>query len=453
MTKRLFIRLGWMYAAMLLFTGLLVAASAGAAPTSLASGTLDSGFGKGGRVITRFGMPASGASAVLVQPDGKIVAAGVPGNNRGFALVRYRRNGSLDPTFGSHGKVTTSFSPDRGDATSLARQPDGKIVAGGSGYDSSVGWIVLARYGRTGRLDAGFGTGGIVQTRFSDSKTDSVGASDVVLQPDGKIVAVGDHVTLEGVTVHDDIVLVGYLRDGTLDTSFGAGGKVTTATDTGAGSVALQRDGKIVVAGSNGSSSSSQASSTVARYNTDGSLDQTFGSAGIVKTTPGSFRGAAAVLVQRSGKIVVVGAAGTRRSLFALARFNRDGTPDSSFGFRGIVKVGFGPGSSAEATAGARQRDGRIVVVGWYNRYPKWEFAVARFRANGSLDPSFGVGGRITTSFRSAAPKTSRQRQDEANAVAIQPNGKIVVAGHGGLSPRGWERTRTDFELARYIGR
>jgi uncharacterized delta-60 repeat protein len=129
MRQDVFIRVRRVYPMLLAFVGLLVAASAGAAPTSLASGTLDSGFGKGGRVITTFGMPASGADAVLVQPDGKIVAAGYPGNNRGFALVRYTRNGSLDPTFGSHGRVTTSFSPDRGGTTSLARQPDGKIVA------------------------------------------------------------------------------------------------------------------------------------------------------------------------------------------------------------------------------------------------------------------------------------------------------------------------------------
>ena len=262
------------------------------------------------------------------------------GQQSGFALVRYRRNGSLDPTFGSHGRVTTSFSPDRGDATSLARQPDGKIIVAGSGYDSSVGWIVLARYGRTGRLDAGFGTGGIVKTRFSDSKTESVGSSDVAVQPNGKIVAVGARTTLEGMTLHNSFALVRYLRDGTLDTSFGTGGKVTTATDAGAGSVALKPDGKIVVAGSNGSSS--QPSCTVARYNTDGSLDQTFGSAGIVKTTPGSFSHVAAVMVQQNGKILVVGSAGITRAVFALARYNRNGTLDSSFGSRGIVKVDSG---------------------------------------------------------------------------------------------------------------
>ena len=265
------------------------------------------------------------------------------------------------------------------------------------------------------------------------------------------VVAVGARTTLEGMTLHYSFALVRYLRDGTLDPSFGTGGRVTTATDAGAGSVALKPDGKIVVAGSNGSSS--QPSCTVARYNTDGSLDATFGSAGIVKTTPGSFSHVAAVMVQQNGKILVVGSAGITRAVFALARYNRNGTLDSSFGSRGIVKGGFGPKSSAEPMAAARQPDGRIVAVGWYFRYPRWEFAVARFRANGSLDSSFGVGGRITTSFRSAAPKTSRQRQDEADAVAIQPNGKIVVAGHGGLSPRGWEQTRTDFELARYIGR
>jgi uncharacterized delta-60 repeat protein len=132
-------------------------------------------------------MPASGARAVLIQPDGKIVAAGYPGYRAGgFALVRYRRDGSLDPTFGSHGRVTTRLSPDSrcstGPAWALARQGDGKIIAAGEG----CGTIALARYRRTGKLDAGFGNGGIVQTNFSDNETESVGARDVALRPTGR---------------------------------------------------------------------------------------------------------------------------------------------------------------------------------------------------------------------------------------------------------------------------
>lgn len=450
MTNARFIGLSRWYAMALAFSGLLIGASAGAAPTTLASGTLDAGFGKGGRVITTVGLPASGALAVLIQPDGKIVAAGYPGGNRGFALLRYKRNGSLDPTFGSHGRVITLLDPGSrratGPARSLALQRDGKIVAAGDGY----GTIALARYRRTGRLDAGFGNRGIVQTKFSDSETESVGASEVVLQPNGKIVAVGGRLSSEGVTLHQAFALVRYQADGTLDSSFGTGGKVTTPTDALASVVALQPDGKIVVAGSD--NSSSQAS-TVARYQKNGSLDPSFGSAGIVKTRS-SIGGAAAIMVQLSGKIIVVGTAGTKRHLFALARYNRNGTVDPSFGARGIVKVGFGAGGSAVATAAAPQRDGRIVVVGWFYKYPKWEFALARFRAGGSLDTSFGVRGMITTSFRSAAPKTSHAREDTALAVAIQPDGKIVAAGEGRVHHgSSWGPMRFKFELARYVGR
>jgi uncharacterized delta-60 repeat protein len=446
MRKHVFVHVRRVYPMLLALTGLLVAASAGAAPTTLASGALDSGFGKGGRIITTVGMPASGARAVLIQPDGKIVAAGYPGNIRGFALVRYARNGSLDPTFGSHGRVTTRLVSDPrasgGLAWALARQYNGKIIAAGEGY----GTIALARYGRTGRLDRGFGTGGIVQTEFSDSESESAGAYDVVLQPDGKIVAVGRHDS----SGHEAFALVRYRTNGTLDPSFGTGGKVTTATGGFASAVAVQPDGKIVVAGS---SESQSRAFTVARYEKDGSLDPTFGVGGIVETRLGSTDGAQAVIVQRGGKIVVVGSTGLRRSSFTLVRYNRNGTRDSSFGSRGIVKAGFGLGSSAVATAAARQRDGRIVVVGWFFRYPRWEFAVARFGANGHLDRSFGTGGRITTSFRSVAPKTSRGRQDTAHAVAIQPNGKIVVAGDGAVD-QVFSRapTKYKFELARYVG-
>jgi uncharacterized delta-60 repeat protein len=415
---------------------------------------LDPSFGKAGKVITTVGMPASGARAVLIQPDGKIVAAGFPGYRRGgFALVRYRRDGSLDPTFGSHGRVTTRLVSDprfaSGPAFALARQRDGKIIAAGSGE----GTIALARYSRRGRLDPRFGTGGIVQTKFSDSERHSVGARDVVLQPDGKIVAVGEYLSSqEGGLPDQAFALVRYRTDGTLDPSFGTDGKVTTATDGGAHAVALQPNGKIVVAGS--SETGSQVLFTVARYASDGSLDPTFGSAGIVETRLGRLGSAWAVILQRSGKIVVVGGAWEKRSVFALVRYNRTGTLDSSFGSRGIVKIGFGAGSSAEATAAAPQRDGRIVVVGWVYRYPKWEFALARFRVNGSLDRSFGVGGRVTTSFRSAAPKTRRGREDSAYAVAIQPDGRIVAAGEGGIKQVTSKQPRkTKFEIARYIGR
>lgn len=450
MRKQLFIRLSRMCAMLLALGGLLVGASAGASPTTLAPGTLDRGFGKGGRVITTVGLPESGARAVLIQPDGKIVAAGFPGGYRGFALVRYKRSGSLDPTFGSHGRVTTRLVSDRtptGPAWALARQRDGKIIAAGHGFP---GTIALVRYSRSGRLDPGFGTGGIVQTKFSDSERHSVGAYDVVLQPDGKIVAVGAYLASQQGRLPDEaFALVRYRSDGTLDPSFGTGGKVTTATGGVAHAVALQPDGKIVVAGSSERSSRAFA---VARYRTDGSLDPTFGSAGIVETRLGSPEpdGAWAVMLQRDGKIVVV----VTRHVFTLVRYNRNGTLDSSFGSRGIVKTGFGAGSFASAKAAALQRDGRIVVVGWYYRYPKWEFALARFRANGSLDRSFGVGGRVTTSFRSAAPKTLRGREDSAHAVAIQPDGMIVVAGEGGINKvTTREPRKTKFEIARYIGR
>ena len=292
-----------------------------------------------------------------------------------------------------------------------------------------------------------------MRTSFSRRSGGAADAEEVALQPDGRIVAVGSALYLQGGgALLKKFALARYDVDGSLDSSFGSGGKVTTATNGIARDVAIQPDGKIVVAGS--SESGSHALFTVARYERNGALDPSFGSGGIVRTAVGSLDGASAVVLQRNGKIVVVGDAGTRRSVFALARYNADGTLDSRFGRGGKVRVGFGRGSSASPTAAAQQRKGRIVVAGWVSRYPNWEFALARFRANGSLDRTFGAGGVTMTSFRNAGPNASRLRQDTAWAVAIQVDGKIIAAGDGAVDPiSSREPQKTKFELARYIGR
>jgi uncharacterized delta-60 repeat protein len=270
------------------------------------------------------------------------------------------------------------------------------------------------------------------------------------LQPDGKIVTAGIGLFSQG----ERFALARYNPNGSLDSSFGSSGKVTTAINGGASDVALQPDGKIVVAGSTKRNVRAEALFAVVRYKKDGSLDPTFGSGGIAKTAVGSLDGARAVVLQRDGKIVAVGDIFSR---FGLVRYNANGSLDRSFGSGGRAKAGFGSGSSTAPTAAALQRDGRIVVAGWVvklSRHSKWEFALARFRPNGGLDRSFGAGGKVATSFRKLAPPRSGPRMDTAWAVAIQPNGKIVLAGDGqvGAATRTKNNTRSKFELARYLG-
>jgi uncharacterized delta-60 repeat protein len=414
-----------------------------ATPGKPAPGQLDPTFGQRGQVITG-SFAGFGAQAVAIQRDGTIVAAGDDG--RRFMLVRYKKGGSLDPRFGSQGRVRTSFGPLLGFAWSLALQRDGKIIAAGHAWNMESGYFALARYNSNGSLDRSFGSGGTVTTSFGSG---SATAYAVALQPDGRIVAAGTFSHEDD--NHSDFAVARYRSNGTPDPSFGSGGLVTTPIGGFARALALQRDGKIIVAGS--SKEGSRAFALV-RYRSNGSLDPNFGAGGIVTTAFGSLDGALAVVLQRNGKIVVVGGSQrNKRGLFALVRYKPNGSLDRSFGSGGKVRTSFGSGSAGPEAA-ALQRDGKIVVVGWMSRYPKWEFALARYRANGSLDPSFGTGGKLTTSFRKVArTPRGRLREDGADAVAIQRDGRIVVAGAGQVRPTFSRAPNAyKFELARYIG-
>jgi uncharacterized delta-60 repeat protein len=188
-----------------------------------------------------------------------------------------------------------------------------------------------------GDLDPSFGTGGTVTTAFGTSGTS---AYAIALQGDGKIVAAG------GTGLQDAFALARYNPDGSLDKTFGTGGLVMTGINelAGVNAVAVQEDGKIVVAGSSGGV---QGFFTLARYNPDGRLDKTFGAGGPVFGTSGS---ANALALQGDGKIVAAGS--TENTTFALVRYNPDGILDGTFGTGGTVTTAFGTsGSSASAVA------------------------------------------------------------------------------------------------------
>src|SRR5438128_2219181 len=281
-------------------------------------GDLDPSFGAGGQVTTPILSGYDGASAVVVQPDGKLVAAGhaYNTNNDTFALVRYNADGSLDGNFGTGGKVTTPFGI--GSAASAAvRQADGGLVAAGQMFTGSRTQFALVRYLATGGLDSTFGTGGKVGTPIG-SIDDAAAA--LVVQPDGKLVAAG-YSDRGGNTT---FALARYNAAGSLDTSFGTGGKVTTAigsTDDEVLALALQPDGKLVAAGF--TASAGNTAFALVRYNADGSLDASFGAGGKVATAIGGTDGEAIALVlQADGKLVAAGYSynGTDTD-FALARY------------------------------------------------------------------------------------------------------------------------------------
>src|SRR5439155_1352997 len=210
------------------------------------NGTLDATFGTGGKVTTAIGTRDDAATAVASQADGKLVAAGdtSAGGNNYFALVRYNANGTLDATTGTGGKVTTAIGTSDDVASAVAVQADGKLVAAGDTDDGGNNYFALARYNANGTLDATFGTGGKVTT--------AIGTLDyayaLAVRPDGKLVAAGE--TFNGSTT--DFALARYNANGTLDPTFGTNGTVKTAIgtrDDAASALAIQADGKLVAAG------------------------------------------------------------------------------------------------------------------------------------------------------------------------------------------------------------
>lgn len=417
--------------------------SIGHAPVAqAASGELDPSFGSGGTVTTEF--PAavnSQINASAIQADGKVVVTGqvdAPSGGTNFALARYNVNGSLDTTFGSGGRITTGFLNDSY-AYDVTIQADGKIIAAGEispfgGYRS----VAITRYLADGRLDPAFGTGGKVTTSLGGDS----GGRSVTIQADGKIVIAGfSEVSTQ---TGQDFALARYLSNGSLDTNFGVGGMLTTDfgnTSDGAFSVTLQVDGKIVAAGAAGTNFA------LARYLPNGDLDTGFGSAGKVTTDfGGGFDYATGLAVTPDGRIVLAGYAGSYEvSVFALARYTPDGNLDPSFGTGGIVTTDFGTYTS-RANALSLQADGKLLVGGYTAGNCNIgscfsEFALARYLTSGDLDPSFGTGGRVRTSF---GPVTFAG----ARAISVQADGKLIAAGYG---PTDQRPLYPNFALVRYL--
>jgi uncharacterized delta-60 repeat protein len=287
-------------------------------------GSLDSGFGQGGTVLTDFGGNA-GATSIVVTPSGQLIVAGsvepsASSSASDFALARYNADGSLDTTFGTGGKVTTHWGDFSAGINQILLQPDGKILAAGHTSTSSGFFnFALARYNPDGSLDTSFGGTGMVTTHFG-SLDDARG---LVLQPDGKIVAVGAYST--GAKV--DLALARYLPDGSLDATFGTGGQVTTdlgGLNQSASSVILQPDGKLVAAGVYEPQGVSEF--LLARYQTDGTLDTSFGTNGFVLTPIGSGVNSGAVgLVRLADGTWIAG--GNSGSHFALVHYLGDTAP------------------------------------------------------------------------------------------------------------------------------
>jgi uncharacterized delta-60 repeat protein len=399
-------------------------------------GTLDTSFGGTGEVTTILTTVKNGGWArdVAVQPDGKIVAAGQAFS--GFALVRYNADGTLDKTFGSNGTgiVVTNIGRNTSDAAyRLALQPDGKIVVAGTSNAN----VAVARYTSSGVLDTSFGTGGKVTTQFS-SPLDFGGptatwmdlALDVSpLDPNaGKIVVT---TRLSTTTGHPDVV-VRYNANGSLDTSFAAGAGYETLTNlTNTPSVAIQSDGRIILA-------SNPYQMDLDRLNPNGSFDNTFGSGGIVSVTPpaNTVYYARDVAIQSDGKIVVGGTYAntvTNEQDFLLARLNSaDGSMDTSFGTGGVAHA---PGLQVGNSSGevAFEPDGRIVVAGILP--PANGVALARFLAAGPQIGSFTANPNPATAGSSLTLTASSITDSNPNSTIRQVAFYVDSNNDGILEP------------------
>ncbi len=405
------------------------------------NGTLDTSFSGDGRKTTDFAGIDDGATGVALQSDGKIVVVGRTGfgspfgDTFDFAVARYNPNGSLDTTFSGDGKQTASFG-DSDVPTGVVVQGDGKIVAVGNtcnGNPDTTCDFALARFNANGSLDTSFSGDG--------KQTADLGDIDIAyattVQGDGKIVVVGNVSQLpSGAT---DFALARFDSNGSLDTSFSGDGKQTTdfgSFNDQAHGVAIQADGKIVVAGQSLSGSDDFA---LARYTPNGTLDTSFSGDGKQLTDFGGFAAANAVALQ-GGKIVLAGTGslgGTGGNDFALARYKPNGSLDTTFSGDGKQTTDFGSGDAANAVA--LQADGKIVAAG--RGAGEGDFALARYRANGSLDTTFSADGQQTTNFGFPT------QIGGASGVALQGDGKIVAVGVGtGLSQT------DDFAVARYLG-
>lgn len=409
------------------------------------SGTPDNTFGVKGTVTTKFNSYyASEANAVMIQPDGKIVAAGTVypstsgGTGSDFVAVRYKTNGALDSTFGSNGKVVTNIAggsttgtADAGQAAFL--QPDGKIVVAGIAMPGNPATtnLALVRYNANGSLDTSFGTGGKVimsHALIPGSYVDpsgKYGATQVnaaVLQPDGKMLVSGYTQVTNGLDTHTynayEAFVLRYNANGTLDTGFGAGGAVTLPAQTdpdntlkgGAGKLALTPSGEIVMAGFN----------QLAKLNSDGSFDTTFASGGLAPY------GAGLVTVQSNGDILT---ASTLTGL--VSRFLPNGAPDTTFGAGGTETPIVGT-----ATQLVIQADGKIDVASG--------FTIARLLASEPQIGSLTSSSNPVTSGTAATLTASNITDGNPNAAITQvafyyldDNGNQQTLGYGTQSSAG----------------
>ena len=420
-----------------------------------ATGRLDSSFSLDGRY--RAGFP-SALVDVVFEPGGAVVATGttsvVVGTSGDALLARIGAGGTPDPLFGGpggRGDGTVAhdvIGPGYQTAHAVAIDAAGRILTGGDSevYRGERGNWAITRHLADGTLDASFGRGGVVLTDFAGQYDD---LHALLVQPDGKILAAG--MARGGDTGEDGFAVARYTPDGALDPTFGGGtGKVMLVMfdnlwggDEAAHAMALDEAGRIVLAGwaqpPNGGSGTAIG---VARLLPSGDRDVSFGGEGMVRTVVAGAGSAwvmaHAVAVAPGGKVVVAGGAGDGGSAFVVVRYNDNGTLDGTFDGDGITVTAFVPGDVTSATSVAVDAAGRITAGGT----TAGDFALARYNPDGTLDSTFGTGGRVTTDVAGFG--------DILSSLVLLPDGSVVATGTAATQATGGGSTPWDVAVVRY---
>ncbi len=384
-----------------------------------ADGSLDTTFDGDGKILDEAGR----ANAVALQADGKIVITGKTSEINGtfFSVFRYNPDGSLDSSFGNNGKFKSAVGLL---GSAIAILADGKIVVGGTGNAPFANGFAAARLNPNGTFDTTFNGSGTVNTSIGDVIDGTNLRKTLAIQPDGKIIVGG---TSQFAATGRDFTLVRYNSNGSLDPTFGGGGIVQTSFDNSTQneflqSIALDSNGRIVAAGYADTATAEQ-SFALARYNSDGSLDPSFSDDGklIFKTRPNTFERANAVTIQTGGKILIGGTSGYSRADFTLVRFNSNGTLDVNFGLNGAIYTSVSEEISGELNALTIAPNGDIFGGGFTGN----AFAFTKYNQNGIPAPEFGVFGYVTNKFQ-----IGTNLSYEAKSVVLQPDGKFLAAGN-----------------------
>jgi uncharacterized delta-60 repeat protein len=395
-------------------------------------GSLDITFGTGGRVVTDFldyGNNYSYIHSVLVLPNGKIIVFGTTGR-QGFtpqsAVVRYAGNGSIDTGFGNNGKIVSNLFPYSINGSKMAVQPDGKlIITSEKIYDADPNYYIgVERYTEDGVLDTSFGTNGVAVAGFGNGRSI---ASSIVLQPDGKIVVSATY----NQSAIFNMSITRFNGNGTLDTSFDSDGKVTTSFGPGTSGESMQAflkpDGKIIIAGAVYNTNARYFG--VVQYNNNGSLDTTFdsdGKAWYAFAGETDYSSISSVTRQADGKFLVICKPtdyGATTSDFVVRRYNANVTIDTDFGVNGRIQTSLINGYS-EAQSAAVAPNGEIFVAGkiLYGQFNNTsEFAIAKYSSNGNLEPALDGDGKLTTTFE--------KDNDRIKKILVLPDDKFIAVG------------------------